>query len=189
MAITKVITKAGYGLSTTATQAMQLQNNPAVIVSPKKINYESWGGLDLAKTESKYMELTSKEVPDKAKDPKLLEHYTQLINFEIWEQSPQLRIRYKVGSHHKMEGMIFKVIKYDKYISTQHEKQIKIQFIEDPTVSITGPDDTLMAGIPITNTKQISTSNTTPKKVVEPFVPKTEREKMFSELTNRELTL
>lgn len=86
------------------------------------------------------------ESPDfmKPKDPSLLKYYVMPINYEDWDQFPQLKVKYKIGSHHKYEGTVFEVVNHDKDILHQ---QFKITMKEDEFIGMTGPDDHLMDGI------------------------------------------
>ena len=82
--------------------------------------------------------------PFALKDPVLLHHYKMPIKYDLWVEYPELGHKYKVGSHHKIEGMVFEVVEHEKNILKQ---EIVISFVEEPNIGITGPDDNMMDGI------------------------------------------
>lgn len=82
--------------------------------------------------------------PYEKKDPLLLQYYKLPIKYELWEQYPKLAQKYKVGSHHKMDDIVFEVMEHDKNIANQ---DIIIVFKEAENIGIIGPNDSLMDGI------------------------------------------
>lgn len=82
--------------------------------------------------------------PYEKKDPLLLKHYNMSIEYKLWEEYPKLAQKYKVGSHHKIDDIVFEVMEHDKNIANQ---DIIIVFKEADNLGMTGPNDSLMEGI------------------------------------------
>ena len=82
--------------------------------------------------------------PFELKDQSMLMHYKLPITYELWDQYPELKQKYKVGAIHKMEGTVFEVVGHEKDI-LHHE--IVILFKEAENIGMTGPNDSLMDGI------------------------------------------
>lgn len=147
------------------------------------------------------------------KDPKLVNHYKLPIEYKLWEKYPKLKQKYKIGSHHKMDDMVFEVVDYEKNMC----QDIIIVFKEAENIGMTGPNDHLMAGIGVNHdpmkddldlfdpnnpmdevtldklTITVPKEEDYPFKVTDAVVPlsspvckRSQRSKMFYELTHRE---